>query len=302
MNEANKELQDLGIYKFIIEIPKNYQLISEFGKEIGAYDLLKKKELDTSQLSFDEIALFGSYGYMDKVVFSFCSIAYRYNKMPIKLISWFKSHISGHELKTKQVIKDFTIKVLEDKDRFPFDATILINGINGINIEDDFYWIEQHEFDYFLGTDRFDDYELFIKSYIQIWGLVKSKNQIIEDFIKENYSKELIEITNREIPRYENNIKANIKPYIKEIEPIRLDATQTQIVYLFKCLVKEKIINESLNPKLWHLVSTYFTDKDNKPLNNIHQTKTNLENTKSGKPKNKAEVIEKVVKDTKNTL
>jgi hypothetical protein len=85
----------------------------------------------------------------------------------------------------------------------------------------------------------------------------------------------------------------------KQIEPIRFDATQTQIVYLFQNLIKEKLINESLNPKLWHLISTYFTDKDNKPLSNIHQTKGNLENTKTGKPKAKADLIEAITKGTK---
>lgn len=85
----------------------------------------------------------------------------------------------------------------------------------------------------------------------------------------------------------------------KIIEPIRFDGTQTQIVYLFQKLIDEKFINLSLNPNIWKLVSTYFSDKDNKPLKAIHQTKYNLENTKKGKPK-EAQKIEEVVKSIKS--
>lgn len=83
----------------------------------------------------------------------------------------------------------------------------------------------------------------------------------------------------------------------KLIEPIRLDATQTQIVFLFQTLINEKFINENLNPKLWHLVGNYFTDKDGKTISNIHQTKDKLKNSKSGKPKAKAETIENIIKN-----
>lgn len=98
------------------------------------------------------------------------------------------------------------------------------------------------------------------------------------------------------------NINLSMKKSDKAIVPIRLDATQTQIVYLFQKLIDENLINETLNPKLWNLVSQYFTDKDNKPLKNIHQTKDKLKNTKTGKPKNNSDIITLIVSDTKNNI
>jgi len=83
--------------------------------------------------------------------------------------------------------------------------------------------------------------------------------------------------------------------------PIKLEASQTQIVYLFKNLIEERLIKENLNPNLWKLISTYFTDKDGNPLKNIHQTKFNLENNKSGKPKSMSENIENIVNKVKNS-
>lgn len=108
-----------------------------------------------------------------------------------------------------------------------------------------------------------------------------------------------LEELNIEIERRKLNKTNHSELTLKKIETIKLELNQTQIVYLFQTLIKEKLINETLNPKLWHLVSTYFTDKDNKPLSNIHQTKGNLENTKTGKPKAKADLIESIAKGIK---
>lgn len=85
----------------------------------------------------------------------------------------------------------------------------------------------------------------------------------------------------------------------KLVEKIKLELNKTQIVYLFQLLIDEKLINESLNPKIWHLVSQYFLDKDGQPLKDIHSTKYNLANTKTAKPKKGADTIETIVSKTK---
>ena len=90
----------------------------------------------------------------------------------------------------------------------------------------------------------------------------------------------------------------NEKP-LKQIKPIQLDLEQRQIIYLFQKLIDEKLLNETKNPTLWDLVSQYFTDMNGTPLNNIHQNKDGLKNTKTGKPKKGAELIEKIVTQTK---
>lgn len=123
---------------------------------------------------------------------------------------------------------------------------------------------------------------------------------IVQDF--ENTKTKIDNSFSFLVPNISTKLNKGNETPVKQIEPIRLDANQTQIVYLFKSLIAEGLINESLNPKLWSLVATYFTDKDNSPLNNIHQTKTNLENTKTGKPKQKADTIENIVKGIKKPL
>lgn len=80
----------------------------------------------------------------------------------------------------------------------------------------------------------------------------------------------------------------------QKITPIKLELNQTQIVYLFYQLAENGYINKDENPNLWSLISKYFVDKNNKPLNNIRQTKYNLENTKKGKPQ-KSETIDKII-------
>lgn len=85
----------------------------------------------------------------------------------------------------------------------------------------------------------------------------------------------------------------------KPIEKIKLNLNQTQIVYLFEQLISEGYINANHNDKLWHLISLYFTDKDNKELKSIHQTKSNLHNKGTGKPKKESEKIDKIVTSIK---
>lgn len=85
-----------------------------------------------------------------------------------------------------------------------------------------------------------------------------------------------------------------------QIEKIKLNLNQTQIVYLFEQLISEGYINTNHNDKLWHLISLYFIDKDNKELKSIHQTKSNLHNKGTGKPKKESEKIDKIVSSIKS--
>lgn len=86
----------------------------------------------------------------------------------------------------------------------------------------------------------------------------------------------------------------------QSIRPIQLEMEQRQIIYLFQKLIDEKLLNETKNPTVWDLVAKYFTDKDNRPLKNIHQNKEGLNNTKTGKPQKNATEIENIIMETKN--
>jgi len=143
------------------------------------------------------------------------------------------------------------------------------------------------------------------KEFIKINYLPKIESEFEKSFnsakrtelgrMKEYLNNRLIELD--KIPSVDTEIKKTKES--KEITPIKLELNQTQIVYLFETLIAEKLINTNVNDKLWHLVSQYFIDKDSKPLNNIHKTKSNLKNVGKGKPKQNADLIENIVAKTK---
>jgi hypothetical protein len=157
--------------------------------------------------------------------------------------------------------------------------------------------------------------ELYIKDFFRNDVLAEDQKQLLYKSLNEYFNEckvkikpnkntytwdllnDLIEFTNIELknkPLAKSNAKAI------EIEPIRMELNQTQIVYLFQELINQKLINESINPKLWSLISKYFCDSSGKPIGNVHQTKDKLKNSKTGKPKSLSNEIEKVIADTKN--
>lgn len=139
------------------------------------------------------------------------------------------------------------------------------------------------------------------------------EKEFCKDIIKQKELKDLGTVANRiansmlpqsvsDTPKTPLNAFPNEKHPIKQqrVKPIQLDMEQRQIIYLFQKLIDEKLLNETKNPTVWDLVTQYFTDKDGRPIANIHQNKDGLKNTKTGKPKKNADVIERVINDTKN--
>lgn len=123
-------------------------------------------------------------------------------------------------------------------------------------------------------------------------------------------------IGNKEVAQYcfdtVNNVLTNnpsntntptdepVKDKTSQIVPITLDLGAREIIYLFLTLINEKLLSETKNPHVWDLVAKYFTDKNGKPLQNIHQNKDGLKNTKTGKPRRNADLIEHTVKTVVN--
>jgi hypothetical protein len=296
--------EDLVLFNWMISVPKNHKFISDFAIDMQIANnfidkdcsFIKLKNSET-QISKEEAILISAFQLLKVIVFQFAEVAYRNYEKPIKLISWFKSELNHIHVENREVIINYTIQLLEDKERFPDDMSIIINGLKAIDINEELQVINQPEHVFFAGGKGYE-LDIMVESKSRPYGLLKTKRAIIEEFFEKNMCKELIEVAIEKIPQL--NKQFRVQATTKEAETIRLDASPTQIVFLFQTLIEEKLINETLNPKLWSLIATYFTDKDNKPLNNIHQTKNNLENTKAGKPKQKAEIIQQIVKQSKN--
>jgi hypothetical protein len=156
-----------------------------------------------------------------------------------------------------------------------------------------------------LKLDRQKD---FINQLIKHFELDKIGNYLYSD----SFSTILIEMLNEELNQLNqkettiNDSSKDGETKIKSTEftipiiAIKTEMQQTQIVYLFEQLIENKLININHNDTFWSLVSKYFIDKKGNSLDNIHQTKSQLKNAGKGKPKSNADLIEKIVNDTKN--
>lgn len=82
-------------------------------------------------------------------------------------------------------------------------------------------------------------------------------------------------------------------------DTIKLKLTPTQIVYLFQ-EIEKKFGDKTHNTKYWKFISDFFIDKDGQELKNIHQTKFNLNDTKTAKPKQHSDSIDAIIQATKD--
>lgn len=278
------------------------------------------KQIKESNFEFDKIEkLFKALDtnfeiFKSKYDFSFYSNETRleYNKKKISIEDGLWRHIRNKYSTNKNYIIDLYISVRDNLLNNSNDIKSLIhlekkNEIYRTLNRDSLTLkslieIYQKEFDIsYLLYDSISELEyikIYYLSYIEseIERANSNSKRIELGRMKEYLNNRLIEL--EKIPKIETEIK-NIKES-KVITPIKLELNQTQIVYLFQTLIEQKIINESINPKIWNLVSQYFIDANGKPIKNIHQSKDKLKNNKTGRPKKKADEIEKLVKDTKN--
>lgn len=190
-----------------------------------------------------------------------------------------------------------------DRNTFKVLLTESFGGKNYENIDNDKLkdWhtdvtkLELYLKDVYAGYNLTENQRQFVfKSLIEYFNECIVKIKPSKNSYTLNLLNELLSYSKIELER-----ETTAKVMNKEIEPIKLELNQTQIIYLFQVLIDQKLINESVNPKLWNLVSQYFCDSSGKSIGNIHQLKDKLKNSKTGKPKSKADEIEKIVNDIK---
>lgn len=273
---ANKECEH---YKFYVRVIKNENLSDTDNR------ILKNSIFEIVDLIGEDVNV-----YVRKIDKELLILEDNLKELFLRfLLEWFNQSLtSGYVInnflkETKYIIR--IIKEKSDTINEKNEGIIQIQNINDklLSIND-----KKQKID-FLNT-HLDKVNNFISS-----------NQSIENIHLFNENKYKIQGAYIFKQFVENELSKYIQtPPQKPIEPIKLELNQTQIVYLFQKLIDEKCINETLNPKLWHLVSTYFVDKDNNTISNIHNTKSNLQNTKTGKPKKQADLIENIVNETKS--
>lgn len=197
--QLDKESPSYKQFLLLIEIPTNFKLISEFSRE----EIISKTfiEFYPTMVNNEDAKLIYAYELLNRYVFGFCIDAYCFHNQPLKLISWYKSRLAQGPLIFREIIKRYTIKVLEDKDRYLFDATILIDGIKNTESVGKQSLIYEDVFTYFTGKEAFEDLKLSMESIFRILGTFKSKRQAMYDLVKNNYSPELLEAFNTYHPK-----------------------------------------------------------------------------------------------------
>lgn len=220
------------VYLELIKIPHNYELLSSYMADLNIDTIFNRFKIDEVKYNKDELMLSILYKRFSDTILDYCIMAYRYIDKKIKLISWFKSHISKFGIDEKRVIIKYIKIILEDKNRFPFDGTFIVNAIDKINLDDKFEPIIVSEFEYFTDSKSIK-YDLYMDSFIHINGLLKSKKEVIEDFFIKYDSADLIEKSIKYIPKDLNNSNNDFTklPPPKKTKPINTP----------------KILNESLD-------------------------------------------------------
>lgn len=255
MAKTGKDLQELNVninnedilYQEFIKIDKNIELLNSFIDDFPIiFKKVEKYDFSDSNKTIDEVKYFFAYKLFDGYISRFCFYSYLFNDEKIKIICMLKSYISDLDNDLKKFTLNGIKKVLSDGLRFPFDsANYLIDEINKIDINKSFDKIKHDPFTYFTNNSSYSDITKVYMAIFSINGFIKSKEQVHSDYIKDNYSKELIEVISKSMP--DINTK-HLTPQ-KEIElpkPQKIDWKKDErlIPYLIHLLNENGYINE----------------------------------------------------------
>ena len=244
-----KESEKYKIFEQIIQLTNNYSLVTDFSNESVIRNSFQNNIED------ETVQLIVSYELLNMYVFNFCMVAYWFNNHTLNLISWYKSELNKCPLSIKEIVKKYTIRVLEDKERYPFDATMLIDGIRRTNSENKLQSIPQSILFYFTGKEEFEDLELLNEGIFRILGTFKTKNQIIMDFVEEHYSKEFLDIVANKLPQSLNNHTLEIRGVLTNSK-IDWKKDERLIPYLIHLLNEAGFIDER---NQFAFISKFFT-------------------------------------------
>lgn len=224
-----------------------------------------------------------------------------YSKTTIqdKFIDEFDEKLEQYEIVERAVYIRIVLSALEDAN----DSLKSIRDDAWNEMSTDKY-VHYQKLDYYNFTNGVQIFEKIIYYYIH--KFTKLNINLPFDIIEKN--REVRTVGEKfpnidwyiDIPKSNKNDSNQAPLTHKQIQPIQLEMSQRQIIYLFQKLIDENLLNDNKNPTVWDLVSQYFTAKDSKPLKNLHQNKDGLKNTKTGKPKKNSTEIDNIVFDVKS--
>lgn len=187
---TEKELEWLFIHM------GNVELFSDIKRMVIIHGGIKNLTLKEG-ISTDDATNLTALRLLNDIIFPVLQGVYLFNSEQFKCVEWIRGILRKYETKFSEFIKGLILSGLNDKKRFQQDTgslTFIRNEICHINCQElqkeEGYAFNPGRFlPYFLGNDFSYPFEKFAESFLRIRGILKTDDDIFQNFIKQNWNK-----------------------------------------------------------------------------------------------------------------
>ncbi len=186
---------------------------------------------------------------LDDFVFPVLQAILLFEDEPFKCMGWVKGVLRELEPSYSEFIKSLILKGINDKQRFETKSNNLIFVEKEISEIDCFKLQNEPQltcgmFEYFTGKNSHSNYQKVIESYAKVRGVLKTKEDEIEDFIKENKER-ILDKLQIEIQPVADSLPTKINDIKKEkisdtafIQGVRTESFKTHVDVINKHVEK----------------------------------------------------------------
>jgi hypothetical protein len=199
MEEKNKIEQTKEFLQMLFVNKSNVTLFNKVKEKVIGWEIPEGWQLKEG-ISLDDIQIHIAYTLLNELIFSTCEKIYLFHNEPFKVIQWVKSFLKNYEVSFGKFILELIIQVVQDETRFQIRTGQLqyiiielqnleINKISEpaiTNPKD--CWIN------FFTNKNSIQFEPVLEAILAVKGLLKSKKQIVKEFIEDNKDEVLKQI------------------------------------------------------------------------------------------------------------
>jgi hypothetical protein len=288
MNENNIEnkLTPEEHLSALLHYPGNVELynrVRKYIREVGGKHYQKSNFKDG--YTYDSVTNNAVLNFME-IIFGVCHMIHLFHNNQFKVLEFVKSFLKGYEISFAAFNLEMINFCLNDDNRFEINNSqikFIKLELSQFNIED--IHNDASIFSYKnLGLNFFGiecEMKNYINSYVHVIGIVKSKDEIVKEFINGNRNEIL------------NNLRGDHSlnfPNAKEVKKLQWNGNTNELVFLFKTLstynVNGKPLLDIRDKNISNFIHSSFLDKQGKEIG-IEGLKTALkDNRPESKPKN----------------
>lgn len=178
---AEQELNILFLYKRNIEL---FNRIKRFVSSNINFDNYDFKEGITNDHIINIVIL----DHLNSIIFPILETILIFQHEPFKCLSWIKGTLKHYETSYAEFLKSLILEGLQDTRRFPTELTVITHdlseyGCSNLSKEPN---ITCGMFEYFTGKNSYSDISKILESHFAVRGCLKTKTDIIDDFIKDH--------------------------------------------------------------------------------------------------------------------